>query len=69
MRGARQGNDSPATAVAAISELHANWVHRAGGTVIGDGPFEVSPRVSIDGENLRHLCNGKTFKRPGMMRR
>eukprot|EP00793_Prasinoderma_coloniale_P000229 PRCOL_00005739-RA len=65
----KEGNDSPATAVAAISELHANWVHRAGGTVTGDGPFEVSPRVSIDGENLRHLCNGKTFKRPGMMRR
>ena len=64
----KEGGDSPATAVKAVSELHAGWVRRAGGEVVGDGAFEVSPLVSIDGENLRQLAKGKTFKRPCVVR-
>ena len=57
------GKDSPDTARALLSALHARWIKAAGGLVDGGSPgglVEVTAAVSYAGENLAPLVEGVT---------
>ncbi len=41
-----------------------SWVEAAGGKVLAEAGVEVSPTVSVGGENLEVLCTGYTFAEP-----
>ena len=57
-------SDNPITCREALSKLHKSWVEKAGGKFTGTGEFEVSTKLSYDGENLEKLVKGKTINLP-----
>ena len=61
----RDGNDSPATAKAALQALHRSWLRAAGATVADDVPVEISPLIALDASELqsRNLA-GKVIGEP-----
>lgn len=48
------GQDSPATAQAALLALHRTWLEQAGATVAADARIEISPLVALDADDLRN---------------
>ena len=58
------GVDSPASARAAVGQLHRDWVLAAGGEVEGEGVVEVGASLSYEGEGLQSACEGKVFVAP-----
>ena len=63
-----ESTDSPDTARALISTLHAGWLRAAGVTLNGDGAVEVSGEASYAGEGLGALA-GRTLDTPLLVRR
>ncbi|KAH3722889.1 UDP-N-acetylglucosamine pyrophosphorylase [Pelomyxa schiedti] len=63
-RGSRA--DCPETCLSDLSSLHIEWIKKAGGTVdASDSSLcEISPLVSVDGENLEPIVSGRSFRLP-----
>jgi UDP-N-acetylglucosamine/UDP-N-acetylgalactosamine diphosphorylase len=55
--------DSPDTARDLVLNLDRKWADAAGIVIAGDGPFEVLPETSYDGEGLERYL-GFTFVTP-----
>jgi UDP-N-acetylglucosamine/UDP-N-acetylgalactosamine diphosphorylase len=49
----RDGDDSPATATAALQALHRQWVREAGGEIADDVPIEIGPLAALEADDLR----------------
>lgn len=58
------GVDSPATARAMVTTLHRQWLEKAGAQILGEGDCEVSPFISLNGENLDILVSGVKLHLP-----
>jgi UDP-N-acetylglucosamine/UDP-N-acetylgalactosamine diphosphorylase len=56
-----QGVDSPETAAKAMANLHGRWLLQAGVEVAEGTPVEISPLLSLDGEDLPDKLKGRSL--------
>ena len=55
-----EGNDSPATAKAALSKLHRGWLEAAGATVADGATVEILPSFALDEAGVKAKVTGGT---------
>lgn len=55
---------TPQTCLTDLSDLHKKWIQKAGGAFVNEGPCEISPLMSADGENLEKFVKDKTLSLP-----
>lgn len=63
-----EGNDSPATARAAITHIGADWLAAAGVNVAPDADVEISPLVALDAEELSQKLAAGTVRVEDLVR-
>lgn len=60
-----EGDDSPATARAALVTLHRNWLQAAGAVIADDVPIEIDPLFALDEEEVKQkVTPGTVFTEP-----
>jgi len=57
----REGIDSPATAQAALLQLHRRWLREAGIDLGPEARVEISPLLALDPEELRQKLKGRSW--------
>jgi UDP-N-acetylglucosamine/UDP-N-acetylgalactosamine diphosphorylase len=63
-----EGDDSPATAQAAMISIFKNWLRQAGVTVPDDVPVEISPLFALDEADVKaKIAAGTSLSRPAYL--
>ena len=58
-----EGSDSPATAKAALTRLHHEWIERAGSSIADGVTIEISPNYALNATEVEErLGNGRRFE-------